>query len=56
MVWLRAYLGAIAEFVRCQVDLAKTPLAYKFPQCIVPDGLEVGRGELTVPVSANYRG
>ena len=42
--------------MRCQVDLTKTPLAYKFPQCIVADGLEVGRGKLTVPVSANYRG
>jgi hypothetical protein len=51
-----SYLGAIAEFMRCQVDLAKTSLAYKFAQCVIADGFEIGRGELTVPGSAIYHG
>jgi hypothetical protein len=49
VVLLRALehdLGAIAEFMRCQVDLAKTSLAYKFAQCVIADGFEIGRGEL----------
>jgi hypothetical protein len=44
-----AHLGGIAELVRRQVDFAKAALAYKFPEGVVPDRLQIGRGEFTVP-------
>jgi hypothetical protein len=50
-----AHPGAIAEFVRCQVDLAEASLAYEFAQCVVAHGLEVGRGEFTVAPSVSAR-
>ena len=43
---------AIAEFVRRQVDLAKTAFADEPPKSVVSDSLQIGRGEFTVSGSA----
>ena len=44
--------GAIAEFVRRQVDLAKTAFADEPPKSVVSDCLQISRGEFTVSGSA----
>ena len=51
MVWLRAYLGAIAELVRGQVDFPKAAFANQLAQRVVADTLEVRRREFTGAVS-----
>ena len=47
----RAHLGAIAELVRGQVDLAEAALADQLAQRVVADALEVCRREFTARMS-----
>lgn len=49
--FLHTHLGAIAEFMRGQIDFSKATLAYKFTDGIVPHRLEISCGEFTVGVS-----
>lgn len=43
-----AYLGAIAQLVRCQVDFAKAAFSYELAQRIVADVLQVRCREFTI--------